>query len=328
MQVGKKLFNDIVKLTGSIRYDKNQNFNGRFTPRATASIKVKKDNNIRLSYQTAYRFPSTQDQWINLNSPSATLIGALPIFNQVYNFSGNPIYSATSVANFRGAFTQTGAVNPALLQQVPFNSDIKPESVSSFEIGYRGVIAKKLLVDAYVYQSQYTNFLGRVAVARGKTGVPDMLSPLTTDNFSFVVNSSTAVKAIGWGVSADYQLPKNFVFTANVSSDKLRDVQAGLVTFFNTPELRYNIGLSNTKIAKSFGFSMIYRWQDKVNWEGTFGSGEVPSYGTWDGMISYKDKNKGLYKIGGINVWNKYYRSAFGNPQVGGMYYISYTYNL
>jgi hypothetical protein len=155
-----------------------------------------------------------------------------------------------------------------------------------------------------------------------------MLSPLTTDNFSFVVNSSTAVKAMGWGVSADYQLPKNFVFTANISSDKLRDVQAGLVTFFNTPELRYNIGLSNTKIAKNFGFSMIYRWQDKVNWEGTFGSGEVPAYGTWDGMISYKDKNKGLYKIGGINVWNKYYRSAFGNPQVGGLYYISYTYNL
>jgi hypothetical protein len=83
--------------------------------------------------------------------------------------------------------------------------------------------------------SEYTNFLGRVAVGRGKAGVTDMLSPLSTDNFSFVVNSSTPVKAMGWGLSADYQLPKNFVLNANVSSDKLRDVQAGLVTFFNTP---------------------------------------------------------------------------------------------
>ncbi len=329
LQVGKKLFNDVVKLTGSIRYDKNQNFDGRFTPRATASIKVAKDNNIRLSYQTAYRFPSTQDQWINLNSPSATLIGALPIFNQVYNFTGNPIYSAQSVTNLRGNFAATGATNFALLQQAQFNTDIKPESVNSIEVGYRGVIAKKLLIDAYYYQSEYTNFLGRVAVARGTNGTqPELLSPLSTTNFSFVTNSATPVKASGWGVSADYQLPANFVFNSNISSDKLSDAAPGLVTFFNTPALRYNIGLSNTKIAKSWGFSMIYRWQDKVNWEGTFGSGEVPAYGTWDGMISYKTKNKGLYKIGGINVWNKYYRSAFGNPQVGGMYYVSYAYNL
>jgi outer membrane receptor for ferric coprogen and ferric-rhodotorulic acid len=118
------------------------------------------------------------------------------------------------------------------------------------------------------------------------------------------------------------------VINSNISSDKLSDAQPGLVTFFNTPELRYNIGISNNKILKNWGFSMVYRWQDKVNWEGTFGSGVIPSYGTLDGMVSYKTKNKGLYKLGAINLWNKYYRSAFGNPQVGGMYYISYAYNL
>lgn len=328
LQVSKKLFNDVLKLTGTVRYDKNQNFDGRFTPRLTGLVKVAKDNNIRLSYQTAYRFPSTQDQWINLNSPSSRLIGALPIFNQVYNFSGNPIYTAESIAAFRGTFAATGTVNPALLVQGKFSS-IKPESVNSYEIGYRGVVSKKLLIDAYYYMSEYKDFLGRVAVARGKNGtVPELLSPSSSDNFSFVVNSTTPVKANGWGFSADYQLPSNFVFSGNISGDKLSDVQSGFVTNFNTPSLRYNFGLSNTKIAKNWGFSVIYRWQDKVNWEGTFGSGEIPSYGTWDGMISYKTQNKGLIKIGGINIWNKYYRSAFGNPAVGGMYYISYAYNL
>lgn len=328
LQVSKKLFNDVLKLTGTVRYDKNQNFDGRFTPRLTGLLKVAKDNNIRLSYQSAYRFPSTQDQWINLNSPSSRLIGALPIFNQVYNFSGNPIYTAESVAAFRGTFAATGAVNPALLVQGKFTA-IKPESVNSYEIGYRGVVSKKLLIDAYYYMSEYKDFLGRVAVARGKNGtVPELLSPSSSDNFSFVVNSTTPVKANGWGFSADYQLPSNFVFSGNISGDKLSDVQAGFVTNFNTPSLRYNFGLSNAKIAKDWGFSVIYRWQDKVSWEGTFGSGEIPSYGTWDGMISYKTKNKGLIKIGGINIWNKYYRSAFGNPAVGGLYYMSYAYNL
>jgi outer membrane receptor protein involved in Fe transport len=145
LQLAKKFLNDVVKLTGTIRYDKNENFDGRFTPRVTASVKVAKDNNIRLSYQTAYRFPSTQDQWINLNSPSATLVGALPIFNTVYNFSGNPIYTAESIVAYRAAFAANGTINPALLVKGNFNS-IKPESVQSYEIGYRGLVTKKILM--------------------------------------------------------------------------------------------------------------------------------------------------------------------------------------
>jgi outer membrane receptor protein involved in Fe transport len=327
LQVAKKV-NDYLKLTGSIRYDKHQNFEGRFTPRATASIKVAKDNHLRLSFQTAYRFPSTQDQWINLNSPSAKLIGALPIFNDVYGFSTNPIYTAESVAAFRAKFAASGAIDPTLLVQGQFQA-IKPETVKSYEIGYRGVIKNKLMLDAYVYFSEYNNFLGRVAVARGQNGTQmELLSPSISNNFSFVTNSSNSVKALGWGLSADYLLPKGFVFNANVSGDQLQNVPSTIVTQFNTPKLRFNIGLSNTNVYKNWGFGIVHRWQDKVNWEGTFGTGVIPSYGTWDAMISYKTANKGLFKIGALNFWNKYYRSAFGNPQVGGVYYISYGYNL
>ena len=39
--------------------------------------------------------------------------------------------------------------------------------MSSYEIGYRGVINGKLLIDAYYYFSKYKDFIGREAVARG-----------------------------------------------------------------------------------------------------------------------------------------------------------------
>ena len=334
LQVAKKLLNDVLKLTGTIRYDKNENFDGRFTPRVTASIKVAKDNNIRLSYQTAYRFPSTQDQWINLNSPSATLIGGLPNFATAYNFAGNPVYTAESIAAYRGNYAATGTVNPALLVKGSFNS-IKPESVESYEVGYRGLVTKKLLIDAYYYYSSYKDFLGKVAVGRGGDKVTqgtvfDLLNPSATTNFSFVYNTTNPVKASGWGFSAEYQLPANFSVNGNVSGDQLSDVQAGVVTFFNAPKIRYNVGLSNTKLFNSnFGFNAVYRWQDKVDWEGTFGSGQIPSYGTIDAQISYRFvKEKGQIKLGAMNLANKYYRSAFGNPQVGGLYYVSYGFNL
>src|SRR5215212_2306874 len=55
VQIQKNLLNDVLKLTGSVRYDKNENFEGRFTPRATALVKVAPNNSVRLSYQSAYR---------------------------------------------------------------------------------------------------------------------------------------------------------------------------------------------------------------------------------------------------------------------------------
>lgn len=340
VQAQKKLFNDVLKLTGSIRYDKNENFDGRFTPRVTAVISPKRDHNFRVSYQTAYRFPSAQDQYINLQTPGSRLIGGLPEFNTYFQFNTSPGYTAESVVAFRNAvgnFPTPAAIAAASvnLQQAPFTA-LKPESVVSYEIGYKGLISKRLLIDVYGYYSTYKDFIARVAVARGQSAstnpavsLGELYSPFTTNNYSFVTNSATDVKAIGWGASAQYQAGKGYSLMANIYSDKLRDVAPGLITFFNTPELRFNLGVGNENVYKNWGFNFVYRWQDKVNWEGTFGTGEIPSYGVLDGQISYKlPKIKSLFKLGATNMTNKYYRSAFGNPEVGGLYYISFGYNV
>jgi len=171
-------------------------------------------------------------------------------------------------------------------------------------------------------------------VGRGASGVPanaplELASPFTTTNYSFVTNTNEKVDAIGWGVSVDYQMGRGFNLTANLSSDELNNVPANVVTFFNTPKFRYNIGVGNNKIGKSWGFNLMYRWQDKVNWEGTFGSGEIPSFGSLDAQVNYRlPKYKSIIKLGASNVLNDYYRSAFGNPYVGGVYYISFGYNI
>ena len=206
--------------------------------------------------------------------------------------------------------------------------------MQSYEIGYKGLITKELLVDVYYYYSKYKDFIGRAAVGRGKSGDParapiDLASPFTTDNYSFVVNSPTPVKATGYGLGFEWNVSKDYYFSANGFGDKLKNVPAGLVTFYNTPQFRFNLGLSNTDVYKGWGFNINYRWQDKINWEGTFGTGDVPSFGTLDGMISYKFKAiKSLLKIGATNFSNKYYRTSFGNPQVGGLYYVSFGYNV
>lgn len=327
LQLQKRLFNDVLKLTASGRYDKSKNFDGRFTPRVTALVRVARDNNIRVSYQTAYRFPSTQDQYINLNTPGTRLIGGLPSFQTFFNFTTNPVFTAESIGEFRNSIA-AGTPNPALLQQAQFRS-LEPETVNSYEVGYRGLPTSQLLVDAYVYYSVYKDFIGRVAVGRASPG-GNIANPLASENYSYPVNSDESVKAIGWGIGFDYQLGRRYVARVNFSGDRLRDIPPGLVTFFNTPKFRYNIGLSNEAVGKTnWGFNVIWRWQDEVNWEGTFGAGEIPSYGTIDAQVSYKfSKIRSLFKIGASNILNKYYVSAFGNPEVGGVYYASFAYNV
>lgn len=331
-QIQKSLLNDVLRLTGSLRYDKNQNFSGRLTPRATALIKVAPNNSFRLSYQTAYRFPSNQDQYINLITPSARLIGGLPQFNTYFGFPTNPVYTSESIVAYQSSIA-AGSPNPTLLQQSQFQN-IKPERANSYEAGFRGLLSPKFLLDAYVYYSQYKDFIGRTSVGRGSSGNPnnaplDLASPFTTNYYSFVVNTTNDVQAIGWGISGNYQLTKGYEINANVSGDNLRNVPPGFITQFNTPKVRYNIGFGNADVYQGLGFNFQYRWQDEVNWEGTFATGTLPAFGTVDGQFTYRFKqSKSLLKLGASNLFNRYYVSAFGNPRVGGIYYVSFAYNV
>ena len=76
-QVQKKLLDDRLKLTGSLRYDKSELFDGFFSPRVSIgySLGENKDHNIRASFQTGFRNPTTQDLYIGLDVGRAILIG-------------------------------------------------------------------------------------------------------------------------------------------------------------------------------------------------------------------------------------------------------------
>jgi len=325
LQLQKALLNDALKITASGRYDKSTNFDGHFTPRVTALIKVAGDNNIRMSYQTAYRFPAAQDQYINLFTGSTTLIGSLPEFANYYNLEGNPAYTAQSISKYRETY------DIADLQIGEFNK-LEPEMVSSLEFGYKGLIGKTLLIDLYAYFSKYNGFIGRVAVGQPRSAATykeDILSSFTTKSLAYAQNVDQDVKANGFGLGVEYRMIKGYTLNLNAASDKIHDIPADFISFFNTPAYRFNIGFANEQAWKNFGFNMNYRWQDKVNWEGTFGTGQVPAYGTLDAQISYKmPGTKNMFKLGASNLLNKYYYSAFGNPQVGGLYYVSFGFNV
>ena len=320
-QISKKFFkNDLLRLTASGRFDKNENFEGRFTPRVTAVIQPKKNHNIRLSYQTAYRFPTTQQQWIDLLvSGGVRLLGCNDFFVDKYKLKTNPVFTLESLTS----------TPPNPVQFTP--TQVKPESVQSFEVGYKSVIASKLLIDLYGYWGTYTNFLSRRVVVQGKNGPADITDPTKWNIYSLVVNAPGEVTTNGWGIGLEYLLPKSFTIGVNASSDELADVPAEFQSGFNAPKYRVNTTLANNGFgpSKRVSAAITARWQDEVIWESDFASGVDPSFFTMDVQVSYKlPAQRSIFKLGANNIFNKYYRTAFGNPQVGGLYYISFGYNV
>ncbi|MEO8415276.1 MAG: TonB-dependent receptor [Ginsengibacter sp.] len=332
LQLTKHLANDKLTLVASARYDKNDNFAGRFTPRFSLVIKVAEDNNIRLSYQQAYRFASTQQQYINLRTGANNLlIGGVATFKDFYHFNTNPVYTVDN-----SLFAGNPAVNPV--------THFKAENVNSFEVGYKGLIAnQKLLIDMYGYYGIYNNFISRTAVAQSVngdksvfTGSPDQIkanlsNPALVTVYSVPINVSGNVNTYGFGISLTYAMPHNFAISGTVSSDNLDKVPANFQADFNAPKYRTGLTFSNTGFGfeRRLGFNITYRWQDDVNFEGDFANGFVPAYQTVDGQLSFRfPAQKVLLKLGATNLLNQYYRNGFGNATIGGIYYVSFGYNI
>ncbi len=322
VQITKPLFDDFIKLTLSGRYDKNSNFKGRFTPRATAIFKVAANNNIRFSYQQAYRFPSTQQQWINLAVGGGILVGGVPELKTFYNIQNNPVYSLADLQN-------TGQL------KVQSFGDFKPEMVTSYEVGYRGLLAnQRFLIDAYGYYGQYQDFITRIVVLQSTTANPqptDVLNPATRRNLSFPVNSPTKVKTYGYGLSLEYRFNLGFFLNVNGSSDHLSNIEDGYISYFNAPNYRANVVVGNNGFGKNrrLGFNLAYRWQDSFFYESDMANGTVPAFNCLDLQFSYKLPDiKSVIRIGANNVLNQYYTTAIANPSIGGLYYVSFGYNI
>lgn len=321
---GRKFLDDKLKLTLAGRYDKSENFDAHFTPRATAVYTLAENHHIRASYQTGYRNPTTQNQYLDLSAGggSLRLIGGLPEMLNKYQLFDNKPFTADSYHAFLSS-AAVGAADPSLLKTYNFNPEgIQPETVHAFELGDKVLIAPNLLLDAYAYYNRYHNFISEIEVYQNNGG--DFIG------VNVPVNVNGVIQAYGAAAGLDYYLRK-FSITGNLSYNKLGDLPVDYTNDygFNTPKIRLNLGLGNKNVIRNVGFNLNYHWQQAFNWSTPFVAGRVPAYGTLDGQLNYKiPAVNSIIKLGGTNLLNKYYISSFGDPAIGALYYISYGFNI
>lgn len=362
VQASKKLLAERLKLTASIRYDKNQNFDGNFTPRVSGvlSLGERREHNIRASYQTGFRNPDTQSQFIGLNLGPITLVGGTkqnidnysttsvidPIAGTTTTVTGSDIYNNSFTASSTGVYSaaveaavvagtpraQAEIDNAGLLQKANV-AYIKPERIRSAELGYKTLINNKLMIDINGYYSIYNDFQSSSIVITPLTGtvgegnaVADYNAGLTRV-FQLYTNAAGTVNSYGGGINLGYSLPKGYKIETNYSYNDLNYDAAenpDIITNFNTPVHRVNVGFGNREVVKNLGFQLNFRWSGDYFWESSFGNGPIDSYNVTDLQLSYKlTKIKTLLKVGGSNIFNQQYRQAFGASTIGSQYYVS-----
>ncbi|MGO4919362.1 TonB-dependent receptor [Maribacter spongiicola] len=343
-----------LKLTGSVRYDKSEFFDGFFSPRISAGLTINRNHNIRASAQTGFRNPTTQDLFIGLDAGRAILVGSAP--DNLDRYTRDFTISQAGQDNFgqQASITQTGRAayensyslssvnelsrtgNPAVLEIA--NPDIiTPEQVASVEVGYRGKI-DKLIIDFSTYYNKYKDFIsqevviaplygevgdGGLSVAAVANG--DFQAYSTYTNSDADVNSYGASLALSMKVLGNYDLEGSYTYT---KLDFDREANPDLQLNFNTPEHKFKASFGNTALFENFGFNVSYRFSDDYFWEATFAQGVVPEFHNIDAQINYSVPSiKSTFKAGGTNILGDEYYTAVGTGFIGSMYYLSWTIN-
>ena len=362
-QMQKKMMDDRLKITASVRYDKSEYFDGFLSPRLGMNLTLGQqgNHNVRASVQTGFRNPTTQDLFIGLDAGRAILVGGSPDnldrYSRVYNVSaagqnigvpssvtqtGGAAYTNSFLASSVSAATAAGDLS---LLKVGNSALVKPEEVTSFEFGYRGKIGS-IIADLSAYYSTYKNFISGEAVIAPFYGTVDAnndgavdfdplsLGALVNGDYKVYqtyTNSKVDISSYGASVGLSAKVFGNFDLNGNYTYAKQDFDKAKNPSFetnFNTPEHRTKVSFGNTDLFRNFGFNVAWKWSDEFFWEQTFGDGVVPSYQVLDAQVNLRMPEwKSSFKVGASNLLGDEYFTAFGTGYIGSQYYVSWTIN-
>ena len=347
----KKLLQEKMKMTATLRLDKNQNFNPLLSPALSFVYTPQQDRTFRIGFSSAVRNPTLADQYLYYNVGRALLLG-----NVDGQFeSGRD--SLITIASFN-EYRQTAGSNliPGLQKLEYFNADrLRPEQVRTIEAGYRGTHAEKFYIDASAYHSWYTDFIGYlVGLSAQFDGSGYPIGGIQA--YRLAANATTTVRTQGANLGVSY-FRKRMTYGANYSYNQLvTGDDDPIIPAFNTPLNKFNLSFTGHEMKVPFsgkpnlGFGINWKYVEGFTFTGSpqF-TGPIPSYDMIDAQVNVKFPAQHLtVKVGGSNLfgfipmfedsepnrprWERVFdnqvRMVYGGPYVGRLAYVQLIYEL
>lgn len=333
---------DRVIANVTTRLDKNQNFNFLVSSAASFIYKHRTNHVFRTSFSSAIRNPTLADQYLFYDVGRATLLGNLNGFD-----------SLVSIESFREAYAGNGDRSALEYYNV---APIRPEQARTIELGYKGnILDQSLFIDAGYYFTSYKDFIGYNIGLEPVFFNSTINTPLFVNAYRVAANATETVTTQGVSIGLNYFF-SNYNLGGNYSWNVLnkKGTDDPIIPAFNTPEHKFNISFSGTKLKlpfvenENFGFGLNYKWIQGFVFEGSpqF-TGTVPTYDMLDAQINYVVPDWNMtFKLGGSNiigimplfdaagentqrsVFNNLNYQVYGGPFVGRMVYFSAQHNL
>jgi iron complex outermembrane receptor protein len=309
------LLRDKLRLVAAARVDTHSNYSAQFSPKAAVVYTVGRNQHLRAGYNRAFKSPTILENYLLINN---ILVGN------------------------RTGFTIKDAEGNVLSEIAP----LVPESVDSFELGYKATFADKFLVDVVAYHSWYKNFISalssRANPAAGTfafypDGTPVAAGTPLQGALSTYANFGRS-RVAGADLGLEYMLSPEITLNGSASYIKLLKfsntdpTQAALL--LNVPDLKLkaSVTLQNLLVQNSF-VRIFGRYQGPYEfrsgrWDSTvfMQDGKVPARFVADVSAGYTFSNGFAVSANVLNIFNDHGVDQLGSPEGGLMAYLQLAY--
>lgn len=340
-QFTKRFINDRLRISASARLDQSLGLKPQVSPRiaAVGLLGPNKNHAVRASFQTAFRNPTLQGRFMNLDVQIFRYLGGIERIDREYNllyYEGGQKVSNTYLYTDAQKALETG--DSASLKYYNIR-DVSPELVIGPEIGYKASLWNRLAFDVSFFFNIYSNFiitrrlLGPEPGENGYQGQRLTFQDLVARNYRVYrryTNEEGNMYVYGTTVGVTYGFNRHFSASFNYTytdiSTQLDLDQAEIG--FNTPVHKTNAAFVGRNLFKYFGFAVKHKWVDTYDYLYNIGMVRIPSYNVLDLQVSYRvPKIKTEFKVGGSNVLNYRHIEAFGSPMIGAMVFFQATFD-
>jgi len=280
---------DVFRVVGAGRYDKHDNYDAQFSPKAALLVSPTENQTFRVSYNRAFKSPTTlQTSFF------------FPDFAPFVGVFGNP--NGYEIRNSAGDVLRT--IDP-----------IEPEINTSWELGYKGILGDKLFADVAGYRTNFDKFLSPLVIIAnfttpaaaggptfafdretgdqltGSTGGPQI--PLTYFN----VGKATLY---GVDVGLRYLVSSNVILSSSMSWMDLDTVITNAgdpaeATAFNSPEFKLTLGMDAVSIGmRNLSAGWTFRTVNGYDFLSGVNVGRVPTFNAFDIRLGYDIPQYGM----------------------------------
>lgn len=320
------MLTDKLKVVFAGRLDFSTLHKAQVSPKVSAIYTLNPGHSLRLSYNRAFQAPSYIQYF--LVAPVGPPVDLSAIEDGLSNYFGMDLGLG--------------------FKSIPIlalgNENLKVEEITTYEIGYSNIFARKLVFNLNYYRSRLKNFVTNmlpfVNPAYGPYAPPSDLPPevqnailgtleqnLPPDLFALMSNSlkdnspifavlsyTNAGRANTQGIelSLKYFLNKHWKFDLNYTwfdfAVKEELMEDPIIP--NTPEHRLNLGADY--ISDRLDVSMRYRWVDGFPWSSGVFVGQVKPYNLVDFTTNYHFGNGFSFGFNISNLLNYKHYQLFG----------------